>query len=69
MKIISIQDLKTRAVELVLSVMKTAGEIQITENDEAVALLVPLRGPRESASGWTTLDKLAAEINAEPSRE
>jgi prevent-host-death family protein len=63
MKTVTVLELKAKAGELVRSVMRTDEEIQITDNDEVVALLVPSAGAEKHKSGWTTLDKIATEIN------
>ena len=63
MKTVTVLELKAKAGELVRSVMRTGEEVQIIDNDELVALLVPSDGTEKNKSGWTTLDKIVAEIN------
>ena len=63
MKTVTVLELKAKAGELVRSVMRTGEEIQIIDNDEVVALLVSSNEIEKNKSGWTTLDKIVAEIN------
>lgn len=63
MKSVTVLEFKAKAGELVRSVMRTGEEIQITDNDEVIALLVPSGGTEKHKGGWTTLDKITAEIN------
>jgi prevent-host-death family protein len=63
MKSVTVLELKAKAGELVRSVMRMGEEIRITDNGDVVALLVPSGGAEKHNGGWTTLDKIAAEIN------
>ena len=62
MKTVTVLELKAKAGELVRSVRRTGEEIQITDNDEVVALLVPSVGAVKEKGGSATLDKNATEI-------
>jgi antitoxin (DNA-binding transcriptional repressor) of toxin-antitoxin stability system len=63
MKTVTILELKSKAGEFVRLVMRIGEEVQIIDNDEVVALLVPTGGVGKYKNGWTTLDKIAAEMN------
>lgn len=67
MKTATVLELKAKAGELVRSVMRTGEEVQIIDNDEAVALLVSTdEAKKKELTGiWTTLEQLAEEIRRE----
>lgn len=66
MKTVTILELKEKAGELVRLVIRTGEKVQITDGDEVVALLISPGGAEKHkiVEGWTTLNKIAAEINA-----
>ena len=63
MKTVTVLELKAKAGELVRSVMRTGEEVQIIDNDEVIALLVPSGETEKYKSGWATLKKIEAEIS------
>ncbi|MBI3151562.1 MAG: type II toxin-antitoxin system Phd/YefM family antitoxin [Chloroflexi bacterium] len=63
MKTVTVHELKAKVGELVRLVMETGEEVQIIDNDEVVALLISKNRTEKHKAGWTTLDKIAAEIN------
>jgi prevent-host-death family protein len=63
MKTVTVLELKTKAGELVRSVIRTGEEVRIVDNNEVVALLVPSSKTEKNKSGWTTLYKIVAEID------
>jgi prevent-host-death family protein len=67
MKTVGIRQLRQEASQLVRMVREEGREVQITYRGKPVALLIPVEhGSAEESdtNGWSTLDRLAAEIGA-----
>ncbi len=68
MKTLEVQELKERIGEI-LRMVEEGETIEITNNGEVIAHLVPVGRPKSSAEPakrdvWAGLDRLAAEISA-----
>ena len=64
---VGVRELKQRASELGRLIMRTGEDVQITDDGEAVALLVPSERAESKLGNapWLTLDQLAAKIKVE----
>jgi prevent-host-death family protein len=63
---VGVRELKQQASELIRQVREDGLEFQVTYRGEVVALVVPVKKPRQTGveDAWDQLDVLAAEIGA-----
>lgn len=61
---VGIRELRQQAGQLVRMVHETGKEVQVTYRGEVIALLIPVKSPKNSNEAWAKLDDLAAEIGA-----